>query len=147
MGTSSAIGMKLDDGTVRAVRCNWDGYPQGAGRLLGEFYRDRAKVEQLLALGFLSSLDENVAPEPGTAHSWQHPQSGVTVAYHRDRDEPMTAAVNFASRDDYELNGKGCLDASYLYLYECHEDHGFWNVLTDEGWVDVTDLLDAEDGR
>lgn len=148
MGTSSAIGMKMEDGTVMAVRCNWDGYPQGVGRILAGFYRDRSKVEQLLALGFLSSLDEKVAPEQGMAHSWQHPQPGVTVAYRRDRNERLQPAVKFASREDYELNGEGRLDASYLYLYECLDGHqGGWAVLADNGWEDVAELLGAEDER
>jgi len=147
MGTSSAIGMKMDDGTIRAVRCNWDGYLQGVGRVLGESYSDLAKVKQLLALGFLSSLDEKVAPEPGTAHSWQHPQPGVTLAYHRDRKERLQPAERFADQDDYELNGEGRLEANYLYLYECSDGQGCWAVLTDEGWKDVVDLLAAEDER
>ena len=50
--------MKMEDGSVRAIRCNYDGYVVGAGVILGGWYTDAAKVEALLALGELSQLAE-----------------------------------------------------------------------------------------
>ena len=35
MGTPCAIGMTMEDGSVRAIRCNYDGYVAGAGVILG----------------------------------------------------------------------------------------------------------------
>ncbi len=35
MGTPCAIGMKMADGGVRAIRCNYDCYVTGAGVILG----------------------------------------------------------------------------------------------------------------
>ena len=66
MSTNAAIGMTMPDGTIKAVYLHWDGYisDDGAGETLAEHYKDRAKVEKLIALGFLSSLGAEVDPDP-----------------------------------------------------------------------------------
>jgi hypothetical protein len=109
MGTPCAIGMKMADGSVHAIRCNYDGYVAGAGAILGGWYTDAAKVEALLALSELSQLTEK-------------PADGV--AYHRDRHEPMRPAKLFTSVEEYQQTGKGDMSADYLYLY----DEGCWAV-------------------
>jgi hypothetical protein len=101
MGTPCAIGKKMEDGSVKAVRCNYDGYVAGAGAILGGWYGDAAKVEDLLALGELSQLGE----EPASC-----------VAYHRDRHEPMRPAKRFASVEEYQRTAKGEMSVDYLYL-------------------------------
>lgn len=109
MGTPCAIGMKMEDGSVKAVRCNYDGYVAGAGAILGGWYGDAVKVDDLLALGELSQLGEELAS---------------CVAYHRDRHEPMRPAKSFASVEEYQHTAKGEMSADYLYLY----DGGEWRV-------------------
>ncbi len=119
MGTPCAIGMKMEDGSVKAVRCNWDGYVAGAGAILGGWFADAAKVEALLALGNLSEL----APELDTC-----------VAYHRDRHEPMRPARRFADVDEYRRLGEAEMAADYLYLYE---DGGWrvYGVYNEPDWI------------
>ena len=39
MGTPCAIGKKMEDGSVKAVRCNYDGYVAGAGAILRYSHR------------------------------------------------------------------------------------------------------------
>lgn len=85
MATRSRIAIEQADGTVKSVYCHWDGYPKGNGRTLVEHYTDRAKVEALIALGDISILGERV--EPIGEHSFNQPEDGTTVAYHRDRKE------------------------------------------------------------
>ena len=109
MGTPCAIGMKMEDGSVRAIRCNYDGYVAGAGTILGGWYTDAAKVEALLDLGEQSQLAE----EPADC-----------VAYHRDRHELMRPARRFASVDDYQHLAEGEMSVDYLYVY----DDGKWLV-------------------
>src|SRR5574344_1455094 len=115
MGTPCAIGMKMEDGSVRAIRCNYDGYVAGAGVSLGGWYTDATKVEALLALGELSQLAEELAD---------------CVAFHRDRHEPMRPAKLFASIEDYLRTAKGEMSADYLYLYDegCWSVYGLYNV-------------------
>lgn len=86
MATRSRIGMEMADGSVKSIYCHWDGYVSHNGAILAEHYTDPKKVEALIELGAISSLNENVKPENGD-HSFNSPQEGVTVAYHRDRGE------------------------------------------------------------
>ena len=109
MGTPCAIGMKMADGSVKAIRYNYDGYVAGAGVILGGWYKDAAKVADLLALGELSQLSEELAS---------------CIAYHRDCHEPMRPAVRFANIESYRRCAKGGMSADYLYLY----DDGEWLV-------------------
>ena len=120
MSTNAAIGMTMPDGTIHAVYLHWDGYIAngGAGETLAEHYQDRAKVEELIALGFLSSLGAEVDPESATSHSWSNPQPGVTVAYHRDRKERLQPAVEFKDKDSFAEEAKGTLWSEFAYLFE-----------------------------
>jgi len=89
MATRSRIGIENQDGTVTSVYCHWDGYPENNGQILHDHYQDRKKVEKLIALGSISILSKEVdAPE---GHTYKTPVDGVTVAYHRDRGEPLQA--------------------------------------------------------
>lgn len=128
MGTPCAIGIKMADGSVRAIRCNYDGYVAGAGVILAGWYTDAVKVEALLALGNLSQLAEELA---------------ACVAYHRDRHEPMRPARRFADVDEYRRLGDGKMGADYLYVY----DDGKWLVYrlyNVSEWVQVEVKKDAE---
>ena len=126
MSTNAAIGMTMPDGTIKAVYLHWDGYIAngGAGETLAEHYQDRAKVEKVIALGFLSSLGAEVDPDPATPHSWANPQPNVTVAYHRDRKEPLQTAVEFKDKDSFAEEAKSSLWSEYAYLFE----DGHWLV-------------------
>ena len=95
MATRSRIAIENGDGTVRSIYCHWDGYPSNNGRLLKSHYRDRKKVEELIALGDISYL----APElrANGPHSFESPADGVVVAYHRDRGEDYNAPEETSS--------------------------------------------------
>ena len=84
MATRSTIGMIQEDGTtIRSVYCHWDGYPDGVGATLAEYYTDTATIDRLLDLGDLSVLDENL----GQKHDFENRPEGMSSFYHRDRDE------------------------------------------------------------
>ena len=105
MSTRSRIGMVKADGSVVSIYCHHDGYLSYVGDTLLKHYTDRAKVESLISLGDISSLHENVDPDPkggktkiydswepkvvdaNGKHTFDHPQEGVVVAYARDRGE------------------------------------------------------------
>lgn len=90
MATRSRIAIETPEGIVKSIYCHWDGYPQHNGRILQEHYQDRKKVEDLIELGSISSLQEEV--HPTGPHSFEKPQDGIVVAYHRDRGEPLSKA-------------------------------------------------------
>ena len=97
MSTNSRIGILHEDGTTETIYCHWDGYPEHQMPILTGHYDTAEKVRALLALGDISSLGERIAPDADEPHSFEKPAEGVTVAYHRDRKEPMSPAVTHKS--------------------------------------------------
>lgn len=127
MSTRSRIAIEdLETGKVRSVYCHFDGYPDGVGKTLVEHYRDRDKVEALIALGDLSVLDAEVAPPSGTSHKFGDAYPGVTVAYGRDRGETGCETAEDA-------------DAAALYAGET-ETWGEWLYLYRQGVWFVTEV-------
>ena len=125
MGTRSRIGMKQADGSVKSIYCHWDGYIEGVGKELAENYQDPLKVEKLISLGDISSLNERVEPDQGESHSFDYPIPSITVAYHRDRGEEYRVPKINENVEEYLHSD---LEA-YGYLYE----EGKWFVADDEG--------------
>lgn len=114
MATRSFIAQKLIDGSFRAVYCHWDGYVEHVGNILFHHYSDPAKLAALLSLGSLSSLGERLEPTPGEGHSFKLPESGVVVAYHRDRGDEKQEAGVYA---DLAALKAACDEAGGEYLY------------------------------
>ena len=113
MGTRSMIAIQNPySKDVRAVYCHWDGYLEHNGSLLQKHYSNSSKVNNLIALGDLSSL----RPEIGEKHTFSRLDStlpeaeyealygNMTTFYGRDRGETGTGAKKFASFEDYLLN-------------------------------------------
>lgn len=72
MATRSYIGMRNENGKVDYIYCHWDGYPEHHWPILNESYATKELVNELLELGNLSSLGNDI---------------GSCEAYHRDRGE------------------------------------------------------------
>lgn len=153
MGTRSRIGIENEDGTVSSIYCHWNGYPSNNGKILVEHYTDREKVKELIALGDISSLRRNVSPVepipdvigvrilkefkvlPKSVHSFDTPQDGVTIAYHRDRGGDLNEARVDGSIEDYAKSDY----EEYGYVFtKCNE----WKVV-DEGIRSVLDVLNG----
>ena len=161
MATRSAIGMQNRDGSVTAVYCHYDGYPEHNGAILLEHY-GRVKTQQLLALGDLSSLGSEVGQKhPFSGFYVKDPQlseednavkaaavqaayaaaqaAGWTTFYHRDRGETGVDAETYASIEDYTDNFTHC-DINYFYLLV----NDAWQVRPafDGGqWEDLANVL------
>ena len=86
MGTHAHIGY-IEKGKIHYIYCHYDGYKSWVGRILQESYTDPEKIKQLIALGDISSLGPNLAPESGAEHDILKPAQDTTFAYHRDRGE------------------------------------------------------------
>lgn len=90
MATRSAIIRKTEEGTFEGIYCHFDGYPDHHAPILLNHYTDPEKVKALIALGQISELGERV--DPVGPHSYEEPEDGTTVAYHRDRGEKLRPA-------------------------------------------------------
>lgn len=85
MGTRCLIALEDEYGQYESIYCHWDGYIEGVGQILKENYMKLDKIKHLIELGDISSLREKIIPDG--EHSFENPQSDVTVFYCRDRGE------------------------------------------------------------
>jgi len=116
MGTRSAIGYKTSEGKIRAKYSHYDGYVAGVGRTLVNSYQEARKIAQMVELGDQSILAEDVFPTPGSGHSFETPEEGVTIFYGRDRGESNVDAQDFDTVQEFVdyYAGAGC---EYFYLH------------------------------
>ena len=115
MGTRSYIGIENGDGTISGVYCHWDGYPEGVGAILRDFYGQPERVRLLVAGGNLSSLGPDIEPAEGVAHSFQMPADGVCVYYGRDRGDTGEGGVWADSADAFTVRAAAA-GAEYAYI-------------------------------
>lgn len=89
MSTRSYIAEELPNGKYKVIYCHFDGYLEHNGEILINHYQDRNKIEKLLSLGDLSSLDKNIDPDSNLPHStdYKEQQKDVCVFYNRDGKE------------------------------------------------------------
>ena len=148
MGTRSGIGIQNADGSVTAIYCHWDGYPSHNGRILQDHYTDEAKVRELIALGDISSLREEIGERhPFDTYHLKEEELDPrwewwTTAYGRDRGETGCAANSYVSPADYFGRFGG--GAEYFYLFV----DGVWQVQPAYGkstWRPVADYLEDEE--
>lgn len=107
MATRSTISIRNADGTYTGIYAHWDGYLSHNGEILRQHYTDEAKIRQLMALGDISVLAEEI----GEKHAWRNPHDIGTfehdewqaqygrwcVSYGRDRGDPDCEARQYAS--------------------------------------------------
>lgn len=103
MATRSNIGARQNDGTIKAIYCHWDGYPEGVGSTLAEHYSHPAVLEQLLNIGDISSLEDTVEETYAAGYA-QRGEVGVEARTYKDEHEWVELSKNS--------------DIEYLYLFE-----------------------------
>ena len=141
MGTRSRIGIENEDGTITSISCHWDGYLSHVGRILHTSYTTERKIRELMALGDLSSLGEEI----GEQHPFDNPYQWGTAewealerectAYGRDRGEVNTDARVSVNREAYLKLARG-----FTYLW----GNGQWLVLSEEPvphWMSLEEAL------
>ena len=109
MATRSRIAIENQDGSVTSIYCHWDGQIYSNGKILNENYTTKDKVEELIALGNLSSLDETIER---------------TVAYHRDNGEYHLIQISFINVEELFEDGFS-MGVEYIY---CFTKDGIWLV-------------------
>ena len=117
MSTRSYIGIRNTDGTVDYIYCHFDGYPEHNGKILTKHYTNINKINELLKLGDLSVLGEDI----GEQQSFNNRISGCCLAYGRDRGETNTEMKN---GDFHELINDMMIDYVYVWdgdYWECFD--------------------------
>lgn len=126
MATRSRIAIEDQTGKVRSIYCHWDGYPSNNGRILLEHFQTQEKVESLIKLGSISSLNKNVEIPEGVTHNFGSPADGIVVAYHRDRREDLEIrdhdSVGDFVNSDVEEYGYIFTAAGEWLCVDAHED-------------------------
>jgi len=125
MATRSAIGFVEYDGSITAIYCHWDGYLEGVGNTLLKHYNNTYKVLDLLELGDISSLGEELGVKhPFSCHmtnlspqAYDDAYGKMTTAYGRDRGENCPAK-DFADATAFRSNYTDC---DFFYLYDGKE--------------------------
>ena len=136
MGTRSMIGIENPNTkVVKAIYCHWDGYLEHNGAILNEHYASSPKVNNLIALGDLSSLRAEI----GEKHAFSQfdlPKDEVEAFklltenmctfYGRDRGE--TAPYKRFDTAKEALTHYDHCGAEYFYLfrYDADQQAGKW---------------------
>ena len=142
MGTRSMIAIQNPHSkAVKAIYCHWDGYLQHNGSLLNKHYSNSPQVNNLIALGDLSSLGKQIGEKhPFSPHTseedkalYEHAKDmGYCTYYTRDRgeDAPYKFFASIKEASAY-YEGSWC---EYFYLFKYDEDleAGKWYYRTRE---------------
>lgn len=142
MSTRSAIGIKEAD-IIRSIYCHWDGYPENNGKILYKYYNSKEKVEELLKLGDLSSLHENINPPEGVKHDFNEPAENTCVFYHRDRGEEFQGEIITHDRESMRKAFGWC---EYGYVYDTEKNEWYYYDLHESGRKDLIKLKDKLKG-
>ena len=135
MSTRSRIGIVRDNGKIEHIYCHSDGYPAWNGKILENHYQDIDKINQLIALGDISSLDAEI----GEKHNFNDLDKNWVRSYGRDRGETCVASIFSENKKEYIRVAENSW-AEYLYLFQ---DKWFVYAVNDKNpkWRTVKETL------
>ena len=105
MSTRSTISILRQNGTLSSIYCHWDGYFSYNGAILLTFYKNVEKVKELIELGDISTLDENIGVAIDFDDSKTRTKNKQVLAYKRDGHEDETGSVDYKSLDSFIESG------------------------------------------
>ena len=120
MATRSRIAIENQDGTITSIYCHWDGGIGTNGERLSQNYTTKELVNELIALGDISSLGETTED---------------TVAYARDQGEELNQTTFDNTPTLFEDGFENGVEFVYCFIRD-----GFW-LVSDGG--PVFDLEEA----
>ena len=86
MSTHCGITIKTEKG-YETIYCHHDGYENHMWPILTKNYNTEEKARDLVSLGDASFIDARMVPSRDSGHSYENPEDGVCIFYHRDRGE------------------------------------------------------------
>ena len=139
MGTRSMIAIQNPySKDIRAVYCHWDGYLEHNGAILNEHYSTSPKVNNLIAMGDLSSLQAEIGDkhafsqfeltDPAEIEAHKKLTETQCTFYTRDRGEvaPFKVFPTLKEAERY-FEGSWC-EYFYCFKYSKADDYqtGEW---------------------
>ena len=133
MATRSVIA-KLNDKGVKAIYYHSDGYLGYNGKMLDQHYANEDKVDELLAQGDASIINENIGKKlPFNDYKSFH-ESKQCRFYGRDRGEKNKEATTLKDESALlEFAFESC-DAELVYMYA----YGAWYVYDNSNKIGTT---------
>ena len=142
MGTRSMIAIQNPySKDVRAVYCHWDGYLEHNGAILQKHYAESPKVNNLIALGDISSLKAEIGEKHDFSRldstlpeaEYEAKYGNMTTFYTRDRgeDTPFKVFKNLKDAEEHYTWS----DYYYCFKYSKADDYqsGEWHYKQNGG--------------
>ena len=138
-----AIIAKLDDKGVKAIYNHSDGYLEHAGRILAEHYKDESKIDELLAHGDVSIIDENIGVKIDFNDYKTRYANKQCKFYMRDRGEKYKHAEQLKDETELIEFSNNC-DVDFIYMFA----YGYWYVYdihNGEAYNEINKFKELED--
>ena len=123
MATRATIA-KLDDNGVKAIYSHSDNYLKHTGIILDQHYQNESKVDELLAHGDVSIINENIGVKLDFMDYKSFYKNKQCRFYGRDRGEQHRHFDMCTDELDLIKFAKNSCNAEYVYLYA----YGYWYV-------------------
>lgn len=146
MATRSTIALEYANGQVDQIYCHWDGYIDHNGVILQEHYLDPFKVQQMMDLGDLSSLGQEIGEQHPFSYigvmdgaDYEKLYGNMCTFYGRDRSETNVSRRRFADFADYKKEHQY---EEYEYILRQVDGKPVWFVSEyGRAYIPLTDVI------
>ena len=142
MATRATIA-KLDDNGVQAIYSHSDNYLEQTGKILDQHYQDEDKVDELLVLGDVSIVDENIGVKIDFNDYKTRYANKQCKFYMRDRGEKNKHATQLKNESELIEFSNNC-DVEFIYMFA----YGYWYVYdihNGEAYNEINRFKELED--
>ena len=119
-----AIIAKLADNGVQAIYSHSDNYLEHTGKILDQHYQDEDKVNELLSLGDVSIVDENIGVKIDFNDYKLRAENKQCLFYARDRGEKYKHAEQLKDESALLKHAFEYYDVNFIYMFA----FGHWYV-------------------
>ena len=118
------------------IYCNSNGYPSIVGQLLQLSYNNIEKIKELMRLGDIFILGENINPNFDLPHDYYNNnfQRNVTVFYSRHLGESVEATRAKSLDNNFYTNS---YEADFIYRFNIETKKWEYSKIPFKGWKKV----------